>query len=411
MNMAMAATLPESSTGRWISAALIAVAALGMASSTLGNILAGRAPQAAVRVSPGNADALATLAAQAATPGPDGRPAPDALDLARRAFRRDPTEQRALRSIGFVAELNGNQAVARRMIERATRISARDLEAQLWLIEDAVRRDDVQGALTHHDIALRVSKRAPPLLFPVLIAATEDRALLAPLVRVLSRKPAWGNFFLLNAAGGASRPDHVAWVVERLIERRIPVSGEAVSTLIARLADSGRYTAAWRLYAASRPRRSGGPLRDPTFVLSAGEGTPFDWRFIQDGALAGPDSDGERSFLGFSAPVGVGGVVASQTTIVPAGRYRLSTEVLASTAPNGAAPAWQVKCADDNQQLARLPILQVEDGERSLGADFIVPERCEAIVVELVVEAVDTPGGQEGRIASVGLTPRSGRGR
>lgn len=401
----MVANGPRRGAGRWLIAALLAAAGVGMTSNVLGNVLADRAPSAALRVAPDNARALSAVAARLAVPDSDAATRTEALALAVRAHRRDPTNQRALRSIGFLAELRGDTRAARALVTRATRISARDLEAQLWLIEDSVRRDDVPGALTHHDIALRVSKRAPALLFPVLIAATEDRELLPPLLRVLARNPTWGGFFMLNAAGGASRPEHVAWLAERLIERRVPVSGEAVRTLIGRLAGDRRYAAAWRLYAMANPQQRGTLVRDAAFALSASDGTPFDWSFSQDAAVANPDSDGDQGFLSFSAPVGAGGVVARQMTLLQPGRYRFAARILASTAPNENAPTWRILCAGDNEQLARLPILRVDERARDITTEFDMPAGCEAAIIELALAAVDVPGGQEGRVAAVSLTP------
>ena len=58
----------------------------------------------------------------------------------------------------------------------ASSLSRRDVPTQLWLIEDAVRKNDIPGALSHYDAALRSS-----LASQQISAATSSAAPMRPI--------------------------------------------------------------------------------------------------------------------------------------------------------------------------------------------------------------------------------------
>ena len=136
-------------------------------------------PQLAAKIAPWNAPAAADAAAALGT---DPRK-PEARALVRRALARDLTQVQAIEQRALDEALSGNSGRARRLFALSDRLSRRSLPTRLWLIQDAVDRGNVAGALRNFDIALRTTTDAQPILFPVLAKAAADPTLTNPLAR------------------------------------------------------------------------------------------------------------------------------------------------------------------------------------------------------------------------------------
>src|SRR5690606_1446045 len=107
-----------------------------------------------------------------------------AVTLAREALRQDPTSVDALAVLGLQAELKNDAAQARKVFGYSRELSRRELRAQIWAIEESVRRGDIAEALHHYDMALRTSVRAQELLFPILAAALEEPSIRSALLQI-----------------------------------------------------------------------------------------------------------------------------------------------------------------------------------------------------------------------------------
>ncbi|RYE93442.1 MAG: hypothetical protein EOO77_45485, partial [Oxalobacteraceae bacterium] len=192
------------SRAEWIGRVVLAVFTAALAYATISFTLAG-----ALRGDPGRAYALApydgrnTARLAAALSGPesssDDRKRSDVL--ARAALRQGPASVVAASVLGINAQVYGDVAVARRAFTYAEQLSRRDLLTQLWAIEYAVSQGDVEGALRHYDIALRIKPAMWELLFPVLAAAASQNAIQQELVTTLASRPPWADGFINYAAG------------------------------------------------------------------------------------------------------------------------------------------------------------------------------------------------------------------
>jgi hypothetical protein len=373
----------------------------------IGSVAATRSPDLALKVAPDNAAALVAASTRSLESLEASRFGA-AAEFARRAYVREPVSSAALRQLGAIADVRGRPDTARTLLRASERLSRRDLLGQLMLIEDAVQRGDVREALVHYDIALRVSARAPALLFGTLSAATADPAVAEPLTSLLARRPPWTNAFLLQAAAISPSPRNMARLIIKLLGTGFAVTPPALESLIGRLIQARDYAAAWAVYASVDPgaRRDG--VRDPAFTGATANDLPFNWTFNVSGSASGTltdDAGGSR--LVFDSPVGTGGVVARQMLLLPPGAYRLSAKVVANNAGQPNAPIWRLHCVSSADEVALLPLPLVRAAPRQVSSEFQVS--CAAQWLDLVLTATDDPEGVAGAVTNVIITPLSRR--
>ena len=132
------------------------------------------------------------------------------------ALARDLTEVQAIEQRALDEALSGNSGRARRLFALSDRLSRRSLPTRLWLIQDAVDRGNVAGALRNFDIALRTTTDAQPILFPVLAKAAADQTLTNALARALDRPSDWRLMFVEWALTNMADVEPVANVVAHM---------------------------------------------------------------------------------------------------------------------------------------------------------------------------------------------------
>lgn len=390
----------------------IAAAALGFAGVTRTLAYSVRAgdPERAHAMAPGDgritalaAQKLAGLEASAADRARSDR-------LARRALLQEPTAVAAAATLGLNAEIRGDVASARRLFGHAERLSRRDLQTQLWSVEDAVRRGDVAGALRHYDIALRTSRVAPDLLFPVLGSAIADPAIRTALAGTLKGRPLWGPGFIDHVAANGREPRATAGLFLALRRSGVPVSETARAAVIGALLTRDLTDAAWSFYAAGRPDADRRRSRDPGFTADLVEPSLFDWATINDGRVTasiqrgGDPGAGGGGIVDFAAPASVGGALLQQLQVLPPGDYRIEGRSAGIEQPEGARPYWALSCRD-GRELGRVVLPDSAQAKGRFAGRFSVPAGCPAQVLALVARPSDAVGGLSGQIERVLLSP------
>ncbi|HEX8553575.1 MAG TPA: hypothetical protein VF695_02605, partial [Sphingomonas sp.] len=204
----MRAAISQRSPTEWairiILALLIAMGGYVGVAHSLSLAVEDRNPARAHALFPGNGSATAQFARARFSDRQEAGANSKAAKLARLALRQDPTTIQAVTTLGFQAQLRGELPQARRLFAYAQQLSRRDLQTQLWAIEEAIRRGDVPGALHQYDTALRTSKIAPEILFPILASAMAEPAVRQGLVATLARDPAWAALFIRYVADNAT---------------------------------------------------------------------------------------------------------------------------------------------------------------------------------------------------------------
>lgn len=319
--------------------------------------------------------------------------------LAREALRQDPTAVVAASTLGMNAEVHGLPKQTRSFFTFAEKLSRRDSPTQLWRIENAVSRGDVDGALRHYDIALRTSPKLSPLLFPVLATASADPAIRGALVRTLVGKPRWSFDFTEFAATENADPRSTAALFLQLQRAGVAPSESArartVNVLVAKAgADEG-----WRYYAATKPGIDRRRSRDPRFTAGIGSPSVFDW---QAQSQEGVTTSIQNGAFDFFVPATAGGALLTQAQLLPPGAYRLSGRSMNVEGSPDGLPHWVLTCADA-RELGRVALSTSADGAFS-GA-FTVPPGCPTQTLALVARPSDTASGLSGQITEAWLAP------
>lgn len=371
-------------------------------------------PAGAVRWAPHNGAALAALSDHLLTPDAAADTVERARRLAQAALVRDPTTVLAARTLGLIADARGRPDQAKRLFAYAEGLTRRDLATQLWLIESQVRADNVSGALRHFDTALRVSRHGPSILFPVLVAATDDATLLPALAGTLARNPAWRDGYLREVIRSGPSPRALVVLAGLLRAAGSPIDDSQTNALLARLVGDQQFGLARVAYTDAKGRQrapdaglviDGGFQSQPAFQ-------PFDWfladtpdiyavRELRDG------SNGNFALV-FHAERDRNGRAAQQLLMLPPGRYQFSALAGDIQADRLALPAWQISCAGKTQSpLMQLRLPAAGAPESEVADSFEVPSRdCPAQWLRLQLRASDAIDGVSGWVDEVTIRPR-----
>lgn len=407
--MAGRSSLARRTPAEWgVRAALALVAAvLGYLGVTHSMALATETanPLRAYRLAPHDGRIAASAAAKqfAADPAPDAEG--ETAQLALVALRQDPTAVKAVTTLGLQTQLRGDTVQARRLFDYAQRLSRRELQTQLWLIEDAVARNDVPGVLRHYDIALRTAKSAPDVLFPILASAISDPVVRTNTVATLARKPIWGASFIVFVAGGGEDPRAVADLLLRLDRAGVQVPDEPSTVVINRLIHDGAAETAWRYYAAIRPGAKRDAARDPGFAAVFERPTAFDWTAVNENNVsASVQRTGEGGIFTFSVAPGAGGVLVQQTQMLPPGTYRLDGKSSEIELPQRSLPYWVLMCRN-GAELGRVVVPNSSQNGGAFAGRFTVPRDCPVQTLALVARPSEEITGSSGQIEQARLVP------
>lgn len=312
---------------------------------------------------------------------PEGR-----AEVERDALQRlavEPLSARALRQLGSMRALAGEDESADRLHSLAEEVSRRDLGTQLWLIERASQQGDLGAALRHYDVALTVEPGSGELLFPVLAAAIEDDAVRTGLVPYVRADRPWVRSFLAKALVEAP-PAAVADLVTVASDR----ARKAVSApLLARLVDEGDFATARRLL-----RSLGVPLALAVDDTSTDPRLgPFAWTLARsDGVDVVRDGDG----MLIRVRSGASGLAARRTLLLPPGSYRLGYSVRSVSGATGASLKMEARCLGEPLSAAKPEaIMRATDAGAAASHDLYLPPGCGALA--LAFHALGGDGQQE----------------
>lgn len=362
-------------------------------------------PVRAHALAPESGRITALLAQKRFAEGPVSSERAPSVRLARLAVQQDPMAIPAVVTLGMVAQMRGDMARARRLFAFSQKLSRRDLQTQLWAVEDAVSRGNVTEALQHYDIALRGSKSAPALLFPVLSNAISDAAIRSALAATIGKRPPWAAAFVDHVAVNGDQPRAVAALFMDLRHTGIPVSPEAARTVIDRLVVANATMDAWRYYALEHPGAVMQRSRDPRFADNLKAPSLFDWKVVEDNGFATSIQRGEQNgIFDFSVPTGGGGVLLRQVQMLPPGAYRLQGHSINVEQPDSSLPYWSLTCAD-GRELGRVVVPPSTQANGLFVGRFNVPDGCAVQTLAFIARPSGEATGVTGQIDRVELAP------
>lgn len=371
--------------------------------ASLGWVVAPIDPARAYRLAPANGQITGRYAQQQFSSQITSDPQSTATTLAKRALLSDATAVDALTVLGFQAQLRGESANADALFRYSMALSRRELRPRIWAIESAVNRGDIAGALFNYDIALRSSREAGLLLFPSLGSALREPRIRALLMPILAGSSPWrDNFFVYIAAHGIAPEGLAALLAEgrtKGITASEPVQVQTIDALLL----AKQPEEAWQLYRHLRGNVSRLASRNLALSLSATQQSAFDWRVGEDNRLgAAILNDAGRGIIDFVVPPQLGGVLASQTQLLPPGRYRLTGRSKGLAQPQSAQPYWAMVCSD-NRELGRVAVPNSDIMGGQFEGAFTVPQNCPVQTLHLVARSSANIAGVSGQIIDVRL--------
>lgn len=353
----------------------------------LSPVVQDRSPQAALSLTPFDAQALAETASTLlqADQSPEGLA--QGREYAREALLREPINPVALRALGLAAAVEGDDDTAREHFSLAARLTRRDLPTQLWWIEHEVTEGDISGVLAHYDEALKSSRRANEMLLPILARASAEPLVAERLLPLLKERPAYFRQFFIQANDTAPDIGGVAMIGRQLLNRRAPADQDLINRTIMGFARKGEFDDAWTMFtwAAGGAPESGvvnGTFDQPTpFRL-------FNWEFTQNTDLAAEIAPrGDTDSLYLDARVGRG-LVARQLLRLAPGRHRL--QALVGDVPEAAIdrPTIGITCAvGGGTPLEPVAFPASPSGQVVLRTAFNVPPGCRYQWLDLTASA------------------------
>jgi hypothetical protein len=304
------------------------------------------------------------------------------------AIARDPTNVVAIASAGLARDLARQPDRAARLFAYSDALSRRDLPTQLWLIESAVAKGDPGTALRHYDVALRTSRSAASLLFPILVDATASPSITEPLARTLATRPPWGPQFVQQLAQSGRDLGAAAALYRAMRALKVEVPEQTVATLTGRMVEARDYQAAWRLYADFHPGARPDTLRNGDLRQQVGFPSPFDWTLSEEPSLGAQlIADKGGGALAFDASVDAGGIAARQLLMLPPGRHALSGRAYDTAQAGVRRPVFRVRCVETigAETLGQVELPSADVNGAGFQLPFSVPGNCRAQWLELVI--------------------------
>lgn len=405
------APLTELSAPAWgVRVVLAALAAwIGFVSiaDTVANVFVKIDPELAHTLAPSDGQITSLLAERQFTLKPDMARDSESARLARLALRQDPTATKALTVLGLQAQLRGDAKEARRLFTYSQALSRREIRASIWAIEDAVERGDIPGALENYDIALRTSRTAADILFPVLANAISEPKVRSALLTNLAKQPVWRDSLISFLATRGNDPKTTILFFQEGKGIKLPINDPQRTSLVNALVEKGSINEAWSYYATFRPIIDQGRSRDPDFTQTPDTPSFFDWSVVSNsGATASIQRNEVGSALDFSAPPSIGGTVVYQLQMLPPGTYRLTGHSTGIEQAHELPPYWTLTCRD-GRELGRVKVPNSSQSSGNFSGQFRVPSECRVQTLSFIVRPVDAIAGIAGQIDRVQLAPSS----
>lgn len=387
-------------------AAAAAAAGCFSVAHTLALVVEKERPALAHRLAPWDGRITAALAASLTGPEAGDAQRRRSDDLARRALRQDPTAVTAAATLGINAQLRGDTAAASRLFAYAEKLSRRDLPTQLWMIEAAVGRGDILGALHHYDIALRTKRQSWDLLFPILASASADPPVRAELVKTLAAQPLWAEPFVNHVAAHPADPKATSALFLDLRRAGLALPDRVHAAAINGLIAGGFADEAWRHYAAIRASADRRQSRDPRFAFASEAPTAFDWVPVNGGGVSTSIQRGEGgNVFDFSVASGLGGPLLRQMQMFPPGTYRIEGRSSGIAQPAQSQPYWTLVCQTGGREFGRVAVPNSAQAGGAFSGQFTVPADCPVQALILVARVSDEAAGLSGQIVRVQVAP------
>lgn len=393
----------------WRYSLIIPIAALAYLAGANAVVNATRvgAPGTALAIDASDGGALVAQSNQKWAAGVQQGKVLDLSGAARKALRTAPLSGGALRLMGYGADTKGDAKRAERLNLLATKVTQREKGAQLWLMEAAVARNDIKGALARYDFLLATDNSVRDQLFRQLALALADPEIRVAFIPYIRKAPSWLLAFVSHAVGNSPAPEVISYTIRQASGLPKTKDARGVETaLLSRLFAMNKFAEARAFYGTL----DGSNAKVAVSTAFDDESTnvrfaPMTWA-IERSANAGADFSGkgeDRSVRAFALS-GEAGTVAYKHLFLAPGTYRFVTAQQIITNSANARATWVVRCMTDAQQ-AVLYQHAIIRGTRAAAPSgtFTVPTSCTAQRLDLSLTGGDDSSGLELNITGVGI--------
>jgi tetratricopeptide (TPR) repeat protein len=335
------------------------------------------------------------LPGQAAGKAPTQADLAQARDLAERALRFDPLAPSALTILGWVAESEGDSERATALMELAGKRASRDVFAQEWLVNHALKQGNFAAALAYLDAILRTQPQALDQTLPLLAAFVSYPGAAAPLVRLVGTNPPWRAWFLIAMPSRIADRAALGRFYAELQAGPHPPSQQELQPYLDRLVNDGLFKEAYAAWVEALPpdrRADPGTLYNGAFQYPL-SGSEFDWKVAQSLGADAAIVDGARGEARTLRVEFSGARVAfhnvSHLLALPPGTYQLTGEVEAEALHTERGLWWRVFClGGPDLSLGQTELVADSMPWRAFTLSFTVPaDACPAQVLLLELPA------------------------
>ena len=398
-----------------ITAAAISLASAGLvwssASHTIGLIARNKNPELALKVVPDEPIALAALADKKLTEAKTPADTKVSGELALLSLRGQALNPRALRVVGFVKDANGQSKEGAVLIRESALLTRRNLGTQLWLIEEAIKKNDTKEALRQYHLALTTSPNAKDILFPILTKAIANQEVAKELVPYVKNNEEWVVPFVHIAAQDKGAVAAIADIVVEAGGLKTGLkSDQARARLIERLMQQGDLTRAAKIFQTI----DGAPIEILTTpALTAASFDPnysgIGWALMVAPALGGEVSGrGDVKTMAVYANGGQSGRIARKPLLLKPGQYVLRVGYSDLVSNPNSIIRWQISCAGEGKATS------IASGASPTGTNvskaalaFIISPSCTGQFLDLLMTGGDGRNASEVTINSVEIIKAS----
>jgi hypothetical protein len=332
--------------------------------------------------------------------------------MAKQSLRGGALNPVAIRLLGYVADVRGDTKKARELMLLSHKVSRRDFGTQLWLIEDAVARNDKKQALYHYDIAMRTTPSSFPILFPTLTGALSDpevRVELAPIVR---QAPVWLPAFLSEAITTVENPANLTDVIVKAGGLPdLEVYNSLSNNLLGYLAAKEKFPAFRQYYltlkGTNRAAFQSASLTKDTVNLRY---PVMGWQVVENPGIGGsfsqPDDKGRVSLAAFAGS-GERGEVMRKMLFLEPGNYKFQARYAALEGVSDAQIRWDLQCISSAGNVGKWFVeTSVRKGNFAQMQDFSIGNDCRNQLLIMQAAGGSNQLGAEFTLRSVDITSR-----
>ncbi|KGB53677.1 hypothetical protein OVY29_04280 [Sphingopyxis sp. SE2] len=307
----------------------------------------------------------------------------------RTGLRYAPLSARSLWMVGKGYEAKADLPRARQAMLRAEGITRREASVQLWLAEDALRREKIEGGLRHYDLIIRSRPDSAQEILPRLAAimvAPEGRKYLQPYVR---QSNPWFPELLAVAVNRLPQSEPVGRL---LVERKAKAPDlrqlDAIyAQLVSKLVSQGADDVALQLYPLL-PRGNNAVLAEVSGIVNGKtvEGyPPFIWQLGNEAYGATLVSVGAggagMEFYGASGTVGV----TATKLFAPNASTQFRWRVRERTPNLQSSATWVATCLSGQDEGAKAVSVNLLDVRTPTNRDMVMslPEGCDLFRLDM----------------------------